>query len=47
MKLLDTSQLSAKLGLSRGALAQLRRREKTFPNRSVSHRRYFGGTNKT
>ena len=31
MKLLDTSQLSEKLGLSRGALAQLRRREKTFP----------------
>ncbi len=31
MNLLDTAQLSEKLGLSKGALHQLRRREASFP----------------
>ena len=31
MILLDTTQLSEKLGLSKGALHQLRRREASFP----------------
>ena len=31
MVLLDTTQLSEKLGLSKGALHQLRRREASFP----------------
>ena len=31
MNLLDTAQLSEKLGLSKGALHQLRRRETSFP----------------
>ena len=31
MNLLDTTQLSEKLGLTRGALSQLRHRDKSFP----------------
>ena len=47
MVLLDTTQLSEKLGLSKGALHQLRRREASFPAPIKVSQKFYDGTKQT